>query len=350
MSETRYRGRRAQALDNGLLQIIVTVEGGHIAAVIDKASNVNPLWSPPWPSIEPSQYNAVRHPEYGHDAESKLLAGILGHNLCLDLFGGPSEAEAAAGITVHGEASVASYEFFNREDTLVQTTTLFQSQLRFTRAIKLPANSRTAVCTETLDNLSAWDHPLAWTQHVTLGPPFLEKGRTQFQVSATRAKVIEQDFTAGRGRLKIGAEFDWPFAPCVDGSAEDLRLFTNRAVSGAFTTQLMNPAEQRAWFVAWSPTHRLAFGYSWRQQDFPWLGIWEENCSRTQPPWNGQTLTRGLEFGASPFPEPRRAMLERRSLFGVPAYKWLPGGSRLSAEYSLFLVPTDKMPLEPPAA
>src|SRR3974390_1601922 len=104
---TSYRSRRARALTNGLLEIIVTQEGGHIAAVTDVASRVSPLWSPPWPSIEPSQYDPAKHPEYGLNAESKLLAGILGHNLCLDLFGGPSAPEAAASITVHGEAPVA---------------------------------------------------------------------------------------------------------------------------------------------------------------------------------------------------------------------------------------------------
>ena len=349
MSQTTYRGRRAHVLDNGVLQIIVAVEGGHIAAVIDQATRVNPLWSPPWPGIEPSQYDPARHPQYGHDAESKLLAGILGHNLCLDLFGGPSAAEAAAGMTVHGEASVAPYDIIIRGDTLTQTTTLPEARLRFSRAIRLPAGARTAVCNETVENLSAWDRPLAWTQHVTLGPPFLEKGRTWFQASVTRGKVIEQDFTGGKGYLKIGAEFDWPFCPGLDGRAEDLRRFTNRPVSGAFTTQLMDPAHERAWFAAWSPTHRLVFGYAWQQKDFPWLGIWEENYSRTQPPWNGQTLTRGLEFGVSPFPESRRAMVERGSLFGVSGYKWLPARAQLAAEYRLFLLPADAAPSECPA-
>ena len=50
------------------------------------------------------------HAEYGAGVEGKLLAGIMGHNLCLDLFGGPSDEEFAAGITVHGEGSVAAYE------------------------------------------------------------------------------------------------------------------------------------------------------------------------------------------------------------------------------------------------
>ena len=32
-----------------------------------------------------------------------------------------------------------------------------------------------------------------------------------------------------------------------------------------------------------SPSHprlQLAFGYIWKQADFPWMGIWEENHSR----------------------------------------------------------------------
>ncbi|HVV72813.1 MAG TPA: hypothetical protein VHI52_15170, partial [Verrucomicrobiae bacterium] len=195
MSETPYRGRRARTLENELLQIIVTCEGGHIAAVIDKTTKVNPLWSPPWPSLEPSQYDRIRHPQYGDNSESKLLAGILGHNLCLDIFGGPSESEAAAGMTVHGEASVAPYDISVKGEALVQKANFPQAQLRFTRSIRLPAGSRIALISETVENLSQLDHPVAWTQHATLGPPFLEKGKTQFRATATKSKVVENDFT-----------------------------------------------------------------------------------------------------------------------------------------------------------
>src|SRR5262249_5596492 len=157
MSEITYRGRRAHVLGNNELEIIVTVEGGHIAGVKDRAKNINPLWSPPWPSIEPSSYNPAKHPEYGDNAESKLLAGILGHNLCLDTFGGPSEAEAAAGMTVHGEASVANYTISIRGNSLTQETTLPQAQLRFMRSIELLPGSRVAAINEAVENLSGWD-------------------------------------------------------------------------------------------------------------------------------------------------------------------------------------------------
>jgi hypothetical protein len=350
MAETSYLGRRTVCLSNEHLDVIVTVEGGHIAAICDRSSGVNPLWTPPWPSIEPSSYDPETHPEYGRNAESRLLAGILGHNLCLDLFGGPSEEEAAAGMIVHGEAGAAVFDIQVEGDTLTQRAVLPHSQLGFERRIRLPRGSRRLAIEETVENLSTWDRPIAWTQHVTLGPPFLEKGRTLFRATATRSKVIEHDFTGGKGYMKTGAEFDWPFAPCLDGSVEDMQVFTNRAVSGAFSTHLMDPARERAWFVAWNPGMRLAIGYAWRQSDFPWLGIWEENGSRTAPPWNGVTLTRGMEFGVSPFPESRRAMIERGSLFGVKGYRWAPARTRLQAAYEAWLEPAESIEVACPAA
>src|SRR5690349_17149848 len=107
---TTYRNRRAVQIETEVLRATCLVEGGHLAELLHKPTGINPLWTPPWPTIEPSQYDPARHPEYGRNPESKLLAGIMGHNLCLDLFGGPSAEEAAAGISVHGEASVGPYE------------------------------------------------------------------------------------------------------------------------------------------------------------------------------------------------------------------------------------------------
>jgi len=102
--------------------------------------------------------------------------------------------------------------------------------------------------------------------------------------------------------------------------------------SSAFTTHLMDSGE--ASFTVFNSD--LAFGYRWHSADFPWLGVWEENFSRTHAPWSGNTLARGMEFGVSPMPETRRQMIERGELFGVPTYRWLPAKGRLEAEYSAF--------------
>src|SRR5258705_11795334 len=105
-----YRNRRAAAIENGDLRVTVLEEGGHIAEIFDKRAGVNPLWTPPWPSIEPSAFHPPRHTAYGAGGDARLLAGVMGPNLCLDIFGGPSEDEAAAGIGPPGQARVAQDE------------------------------------------------------------------------------------------------------------------------------------------------------------------------------------------------------------------------------------------------
>ena len=342
MPDTTYRNRRAGQIESATLRVTVLAEGGHIAEILHKPSGVNPLWTPPWPSIEPSTYDRARHPEYGADAESKLLAGIMGHNLCMDIFGGVSEEEAAAGLTVHGEASVAPYQIDCGGDSLVARAEFPQAQLRFERRIR--AGEAVVDIAETVENLAATDRPIGWTQHVTLGPPFLEKGATQFRATATRSKVYEAEFG---DVFEPGAEFTWPYAPGKGGGTVDLRILTSAPSSAGYTTHLMDPAQERAWFLAWSPAAKLLFGYEWKQADFPWMGIWEENSSRRNPPWNGRTLTRGMEFGVSPMPETRRKMIARGGLFGVAGYRWIPARSRVRVDYRAFLQPAGQMAERP---
>jgi hypothetical protein len=325
-----FNGRRAAVLENATLRVVVLEGGGHIASVLDKASGVSPLWIPPWRSIEPAAYGPADHSLYGRGAESRLLAGIMGHNLCLDIFGGPSPEEAAAGLTVHGEGSVTTYTFEGSGTRLTMRSDLPLAQLRFERQLELL--ERTVRVREVIENVAATDRPVGWTEHITLGPPFLERGATEFRASATTSCVFDGQFGAG-DYLRPGAVFDWPHAPRADGGTVDLQRYVDAASSSAYTAHLMDPSQPDAFFVAFSPRARLAFGYVWRTADFPWMGIWEENRSRTAPPWSGETITRGMEFGVSPIPESRRDMVDRGRMFGVPTYKWIPAGTRVAVEY-----------------
>jgi hypothetical protein len=340
-SPISYRSRRAASIENDELRVTVLEEGGHIAEVQDKRTGVNPLWTPPWPSVEPSTYRAASHPAYGTNVDAKLLAGLMGHNVCLDIFGGPSDDEARAGLTPHGEASVAPYDLEATGDVLSMRAGLPLADLRFDRRVEL--RGRGIRIQESVENMSAYDRPVGWTQHVTLGPPFLRKGLTQFRASATRSQVIEQEFGAD-DYLIPGAAFQWPHAPRTDGGTADLRRFTSAEASSAYTAHLMDPAIVDAFFVAFCPAMRLAFGYVWRRSDFPWLGIWEENHSRQFAPWNGQALTCGMEFGVSPMPEMRRAMIDRGRLFDVPTYRWIPAKGRVNVEYSALFLEADAVP------
>ena len=344
---TLYRNRKAVRLETDVVRVTVLVEGGHIAEILHKPSGVNPLWTPHWPSVEPSAWSPERNPEFGTGADAKLLAGIMGHNLCMNLFGGPSDAEAAAGMTAHGEASVAPYEVSVESGVLIAKACFPQAQLRFQRSMQFTSPNRIRIV-ESVENLNAWDAPIAWTQHVSLGAPFIEPGVTQFRASATRAKAYETDFAQGKGYMEIGAEFEWPHAPRGGGQTIDMRTYVDVPESGAYSAHLMDLQRKDAFFLAWSPRSRVLLGYAWQRADFPWLGIWDENQSRTHSPWNGREITRGMEFGVSPMPETRRAMIDRGSLFGVPAFRWIPAKQTARVEYSAFITAADAIPDEPP--
>ena len=330
MARITFRGRQAAQLENDLLRVTVLHEGGHIAEVFDKRAGVSPLWIPHWTSIEPSTFGNHLQNRYGTGPEAKLLAGIMGHNLCLDLFGGPSDEEALAGFTVHGEASVDRYDVTESSNGLLSELILTLSQLKISRSLQL--HGQRIRIHEVVQNLSAMDRPLAWTQHVTLAPPFLDPATTHFRASLTRSLVSESEFGSD-SYLKPGAEFTWPVAPRSDGGEANLRMMNATAPASGFTAHLVDTQEDNAWFVAFAPQFQLAFGYIWKRSDFPWLGIWEENCSRQSPPWDGRTVTRGMEFGVSPFSETRRQMIERNRLLDAPAYKWITARGRLEAEY-----------------
>jgi hypothetical protein len=328
MNDEKYNGRRACSIENADLHLTVLPGGGHIAGIVDKHTGVNPLWSPPWTSVDPVG-----------TGEARLLAGIMGHNLCLDIFGGPSPEEEAAGVTPHGEGSVVAFDVTASAHELTMKADMPLAQIRFERRIEL--HGSTIRIRETAESLAAFDRPIGWTQHVTLGPSFLEKGKTQFRSSASKSKVFESEFGTD-AYLKASAEFEWPLAPGKDGTYKDLRVMNPVAVSSGYTAHLMDDANPHAFFTAWSPTSKVTFGYVWKRADFPWLGIWEENHSRQASPWNGKTLTRGMEFGASPFPESRRESVDRGRLFGTPTYRWLPARTKLEVEYYAVLRRTDE--------
>jgi hypothetical protein len=333
MGSIPYRGRRAATIENANLRVTVLEEGGHIAEIFDKVAGVNPLWTPPWPSIEPSHYGPAHAHLYGSGSDARLLAGIMGHNLCLDIFGPPTDDEAKAGLVAHGEGSVAPYALTVSDGELLVRAGFPIAGLEFERHIVL--RERVLRIRETLKNVTRADRAIGWTQHVTLGPPFLEKGTTAFRASASRSKVFESEFGA-HDYLRPAADFEWPMAPTKDGRLADLRVFSDAKQSSGYTAHLMN-GDATAFFVAFSPRLGLAIAYVWKAADFPWMGIWEENHSRMNSPWNGRTMTRGMEFGVSPIPETRDAMVARGTLFGVPTFRRIAAGESITVEYCAVL-------------
>src|ERR1700749_3821362 len=155
MKQVAFRGRKAAQIETEKLRLTVTREGGHVAEILDRKTGISPLWIPTWPSIQPSTYSASLHPEYGEGAEAQLLAGIVGHNVCLDLFGGPDPEEAAAGRTVHVEGPIAVYRIAGDEQRLLLHTDLTRAEMTFERKVELASD--VVVFSETIHNYSATD-------------------------------------------------------------------------------------------------------------------------------------------------------------------------------------------------
>lgn len=313
--------------------------GGHICELASHAHpGINPLWRPPWTTIDPSQYHPGRHERtYGPPPDGRLLAGIAGHSLSFDHFGPPSPEETAAGLSTHGEGPAVQWQLRRElDDGIEYGATLPVAQIDFRRTLRLDPDHPVIYCEETAHNLSAADRPVCWNEHVTVGPPFLECGVTLVDLPATQAQVIQASYSDAMVLIP-GAEFPWPIAPTQSGAMHDLRT-TPEGRYCRYTIQLLDPALEFAWTAIANPAKSLLLLYVFRRADFPWVGNWEERSHHTNAPWSGNTFCRGIEFSTTPWAIPKRETVTAGPVFGERTYRWLPAQSLRSVRYLTLLL------------
>jgi hypothetical protein len=325
--------------ENPSLRISVAPGGGHIAGLYLKKGHPrakrlpNPLWTPPWKSIEPTAYKPRKHDRvYGGAPEGPLLSGILGHNLALDTFGTPSAAEVRAGGLTHGEAGVTVWK---RKGVRGFGARLPEAQLEVSREIIFHRELPVARVRTRVNNVSCYDRPIAWNEHVSFGPPFLAP-HTEFSLPARRALVFPADMGPD-SQLEPGREFVWPNAPLRDGRTIDHQFPPRAKRASDFTTQLFETPSNLAWFTATNPKLDLAVGYLFHRSDFPWIGIWDEKMGRAAPPWNRRTYVRGMEFSTTPMPGSRRQMIDQGKMFGAPSFRWVEALGSIEAVFVLYM-------------
>jgi hypothetical protein len=314
--------------------------GGHICELnLNACSGVNPLWRPPWVTIDPFEYATAKHArKYGPPPDGRLLSGIAGHTLSFDYFGPPSPEETAAGLGTHGEAPALKWRAQKAQSSkphLQYGLTLPEARISFSRRLTLDDVNPVIYCEEEAVNLSIYDRPMSWNEHVTFGPPFLEAENTWFDMPATRSKTCPASFSP-RFSLQPDAEFTWPHAPTKDRKRMNLRTTPSRRF-GHYTAQLLDPALELGFIAACNPRLKLLVVYVFRRVDFPWVGNWEERYNRTAAPWQGKTFCRALEFSTTPFPVPRRQTIGQGPLFGEPTYAWLPAKSKTQVRFLILL-------------
>jgi len=343
---TRWSGRNACELGNGAIRLTTLTGGGHIAAIsldsADKNSSINPLWKPPWATIDPHGYRERRHRHrFGTLTEGKLLSGIAGHNLCLDYFGIPSAEEVEQGLSLHGEAPSSRWRIMKTSRSAKSVTCelgvpLPAAGLDFRRVITLRGGEHVAYFTETVRNQRRADHFFHWTQHVSLGPPFLAREDVAISLPGARALTFPHGYDEGKALLASNREFQWPVAPRVDGGVADLtRTLIEPGLGFVVGVQLLD--RETAFIAAVNRRLRLMLAYCFRRADFPWVTIWEENRAISAPPWKARTEARGLEFGTTPLPVSRRDAFLAPRVFGEPTMTFVPARGRKSIHYAALL-------------
>lgn len=343
---TRWQGRKAVALENGVIRLVSLLSGGHIAELrflrSTGHSTLNPLWTPPWKTIDHDRYNELRHRAvYGPAVTGKLICGIAGHNLCLDYFGAPSDEEARLGLSIHGEAPVARWGLerlsaSGRSASFLMSVRLPVAGLRFRREATLRRGESVAYFVESVTNETNADRLFHWTEHVTFGPPFLHRKDSRMAISAARGRTFAHGYE-GRALLASSRNFRWPIAPGEDGKPVDLSRPFSHPGLGVLATVLMEPRRDMEYVAAINHRHGLLAGYCFSRDDFPWTAIWEENKTRSAAPWRHRCEARGLEFGSTPFPVGRREAFANGPLFGAPYFSVVPARSTKTVRYLAFL-------------
>ena len=314
-----FEGRPATIVENGKIELAVLNKGGAFVNFVlkDDPAKLSPMWNP----IRASR-------ELG---EQGRFGDSLGHFVCVDGFGPTSKEEQAAGLQGHGEAHRQNWELIAKDKGKVK----FRAQLpllheTFTRQIQVVEGENVVYVDSELENQLAFDRPINWAEHGTIGAPFLSPGKTVVDASVGRCETRPHSNMPPNRRLASEKEFTYPMAPLKNGTPVSIRNVPDPPDSMDHTGCLLDQSRPHGWVTAINLEHHLLVGYLFRREEYPWLQEW-----MNYPP--GGNLARGLEFGTQPFDVSRRQTVEMGNLFGVPAFRWLPAKSKIGTRFLIFL-------------
>lgn len=342
----RWKGRDALRIANGKVELISLTCGGHFAAfrLLDRDGRLfpNAFWEVPWTTCDPDcDWSHERSRLYGPRETGRFLAGFTGHALCLDYFGEPTREKAAAGLSLHGEAAIARWNVIGSSESQKAQckweVDLPISRLSFEREVNLSNGQSVAYVQETVINERNVAHKCDWVQHVTFGPPFLSEGVSTVIVSA-RSGVTSPLGYEGKSLLPNNRHFSWPYVQyAANNGPTDLRLPFTQKGQGFLAGLKLDSGQEIEFLLAINWKLRMGVGYCFCRRDFPWMAVWEENCTRRDAPWNGNTQARGMEFGTRPLPLAGDGGLPCESFSDTPTGCSIAAHGKRTARYIMFL-------------
>ena len=329
LADGDFHGQPALVVSNDKLELKVLPFGGAMVSLVlkDDVEKMNPMWDSFQADIEAGK--PIRE------------GGSVGHFVCVDGFGPVSPRERAAGLPGHGEAHTLPWvtrasSKQGRVASITQAVQLPRVHEVLSRTIEMVNGENVVYVRSKLQSLLAFDRPICWAEHATIGSPFLERGVTVVDMSRNRAltRPHREGERPWQYRLASATEFEWPMAPTLDGGKVDLRAAPKPSNSLDHTGHLMT-GRDHAFVTALHPQKRLLLGYVFKTSEFPWLQIWE-----SYPPEG--MMARGLEFGTQAFDLPRRTVITDNRIFGELLYRWLPANATIETSFLMFWTRTPK--------
>jgi hypothetical protein len=304
-AQTVIEIRPSMALEGNAARVAVDLGGGSIAQFQFTGQELNPLT---WTSGEP----APAHP--------------MGHFLCLDRWGPPSEAESRNGMPFHGEASHVGWKLVRApmhsagEIQAELAATLPIAGFEVTRRMRLSEGAALLRVSESVTNTNRLGRIYNMVQHPSIAPPFLDE--TTLVDANAREGFMQSSPLPNPERPAIL----WPHA-LKDGQPVNLRNLTNDAAPevASFTIE-----DDYGWVTASSASKGLLIGYIWKTSEYPWLNIWRNVL-------NGKPAARGLEFGTTGLHQPVGILVAKGKIFDRPLYAYIDAGQTVTRSYAAFL-------------
>src|SRR5262249_41168464 len=227
-------------LEGKVAQLVVDLGGGSLTAFHLRSQGLSPLQ---WGATDPSP--APR---------------AMGHFLCLDRWGQPSEAEQKNGMPFHGEAANVVWDVVQsplvREGKVEaeMAATLPLAGLKVKRRIALSASGAFFTVREEVTNANKLGRLFNMVQHATIGPPFLDE-HTVVDANARRGFMQSSPLPNPEE-----PSVSWPEAR-QDGQPVNLRYLTNDPNPDVVSYTI---DEEYGWVTACNRSRGLLIGYLWK--------------------------------------------------------------------------------------
>lgn len=310
---TTYKSRHSLVLRNDACKLVVDVAGGSLRDFRLSGSEMNPLnWG--W------------KPDEGSPLDDQPR--VMGHFLCLDRWGPPSEAEGKNGMPYHGEAGRVPWTVEQRDtdadgNDASMSAKLPLAGLSVRRHIQLAPQAAYALVTETVTNQKPLGRIYNMVQHPSIGPPFL-----------TTNTVVDCNGQLGFSQEQEpppkSQSFHWPRAVDKNGANVDMRTLIDNENPNV-VSYVVN--DKHGWVTAHSPESALLIGYVWRSEHYPWIDLWRQVR-------DGKPNARGLEFGTTGLHQPFPILTKKLSIFDRPLFEHLDSGAATTKSYGVFLLAT----------